>query len=109
MDSTDSSLAGFPLLYAFLRIWQNMRPAFVQDRTHRLGLTLIIGLVTAFGRRTISRGICARALQHVDWSPFYRFFSKDVWFPVVLTHQLLGQVAQHLMVDDPFVVVLDDT
>ncbi len=109
MDSTDSSLAGFPLLYAFLRIWRNMRPAFVQDRTHRLGLTLIIGLVTAFGRRTISRGICARALQHVDWSPFYRFFSKDVWFPVVLTHQLLGQVAQHLRVDDPFVVALDDT
>lgn len=86
-----------------------MRPAFAQDRTHQLGLTLAFGLLSAFGRRTISRGICARAAQHFDWSRFYRFFSKDIWFPVLLTHQLLSELAQHLSPDTPFVVGLDDT
>jgi hypothetical protein len=86
-----------------------MRPAFAQERTHQLGLTLALGLLTAFGRRTLSRGICARALQHFDWSRFYRFFSKDIWFPVVLTHQLLIEIGQRLQSGLPLVIGIDDT
>lgn len=109
IDFTESCLQRFPLLHAILRIWEKMRPAFVQDRVHKLGLEVAFGLVTSFGRRTISRGICARALQHLDWSRFYRFFSKDIWSPVVLTHQLLAQIGQHLSEDAPLVIGLDDT
>ena len=109
IDSTNSSLTGFPLLCAFVGIWQRCRPAFAQDRTHQTGLDLAFGLLTAFGRRTISRGICARALQHFDWSRFYRFFSKDVWFPVALTHQLLIETGRHLKAPWPLVIGVDDT
>lgn len=79
------------------------------QRLLRLGLTLALGLLTAFGRRTITRGICARALQHFDWSKFYRFFSKDRWFPIVLTHQILDHVSRYLQPGTPLVVGVDDT
>jgi hypothetical protein len=109
IDFTNTSLAGFPLLYAFIRLWRRCRVAFAQDRTHRLGLDLALGLLSAFGRRTISRGICARALQYIDWSRFYRFFSKDIWFPVVLTHQVLVEVGSHLQAGLPLVIGIDDS
>lgn len=106
---TTDTLERFPLLYAFVRIWQQCRPAFEQDRIHLLGLQTALGLLTAFGRRTISRGICARAQQHFDWSKYYRFFSKDIWSPIVLTHQLLSHLSGYLGADSPLVIGLDDT
>ena len=108
-DITTSPLTGFPLLCAFLRIWQEMLPAFTQERTHRLGLELALGLLSAFGRRTISRGICARAAQHFDWSKYYRFFSKDIWSALVITHQLLAHIGQYLAENAPLVIALDDS
>lgn len=71
-------------------------PAFAQSRIHNLGLDIAYGLLTALGRHTISRGICARASQHKEWSRFYRFFSKDIWSPVIMTHQQIKQVRKHL-------------
>jgi hypothetical protein len=109
IDITNSTLERFPLLYAFLRVWRRCQTAFVQDRTQQLGLELALGLLTAFGRRTISRGVCARALQHFDWSKFYRFFSKDVWFPVALTHTLLCHLGEQLGAKEPLVIGVDDT
>ena len=108
-NNTTSCIDGFPLVDTFIGIWQRCCPAFVQDRTHQTGLTLALGLLTTFGRRTISRGICARALQHFDWSRFYKFFSKDVWFPVILTHQMLIEVARHIQDGCPLVIGVDDT
>lgn len=109
IDFTDSNLQRFPLLYAFVSIWQGIRPAFAQDRTHKLGLEMALGLLTSFGRRTISRGICARARQHFDWSCFYRLFSKDAWYPIALTHSLLTEIAKHLQENLPLVIGVDDT
>lgn len=109
IDITNSGLDRFPVLSALVRIWQEMKPAFVQERTHQLGLTLVLGLLSAFGRRTISRGICARAAQHFDWSKYYRFFSKDIWSPAVMTHQLLAHIGRYLQDDAPLVIGLDDT
>ncbi len=74
-----------------------------------MGLSLALGLVSAFGRRTISRGICARAAQHLSWNRFYRFFSKDLWFSVILTCQLLRHLEKYLQPDSPLVIGLDDT
>lgn len=109
VNITDSSLSRFPLLYAFMDLWQRCRPAFAQQRTHRLGLEVALGLLTAFGRRTIARGICARALQHLDWSRFYRLFSKDKWCPVAMTHQILVEISRHLQPNSPLVIAIDDT
>lgn len=108
-NNTTSSLSQFRLLNAFVQIWQQMQIAFVQKRTHRLGLEIALGLISAFGRRTISRCICARAAQHFDWSKYYRFFSKDIWSPVIVTHQLLAILSGYLQDDAALVIALDDT
>ena len=108
-SNTTFSLLQFPLLNAFVSIWQQMQAGFAQDRTHQLGLEVALGLLSAFGRRTISRGICARAAQHFDWSKYYRFFSKDIWSPIIMTHQLLAHISTYLQDDAPLVIGLDDT
>jgi hypothetical protein len=99
----------YPLLSAFVRIWAECQDAFIQARTHRLCLSVALGHLTAFGRRTISRGICARAKQFQDWTHVYRFFSMDKWSPLALQHKTLCHVATYLEPDAPLVVALDDT
>ncbi len=99
----------FPLLFAFLRLWLESRPSFLQSRTHLHCLSVALGLLSAFGRRTITRAICARALQFRDWSATYRFFSKDVWSPLALEHLVLLSATAHTRRGDPLVVALDDS
>lgn len=106
---TNTSLSRFPLLCAFIQIWSECQGAFAQDRTHRRALDLALGLLGAFGRRTITRAICARARQFLDWSADYRFFSKDKWFGVILSQKLLEHLSRHLRADDPLVIAIDDT
>jgi hypothetical protein len=106
---TNSSTDRFPLLFSFIRIWQESRDGFAEDRTHQLALEIALGLLTCFGRRTITRCICARARQFMDWSRIYRFFSKDRWFPIILEQKLLSHIAGHLLPSQPLVVAVDDT
>ena len=108
-SNTNTSLSRFPLLYAFFRLWNGCSDAFVQSRTHQLGLEIALGLLSAFGRRTISRGICARARQFYDWSKYYRFFSKCKWNHIILKHKILEYLAAYLSPSEPFVVAVDDT
>jgi hypothetical protein len=104
-----SLVSQFPLLCGFLRIWTHSRPAFLQTRTHLLCLSLALGLISAFGRRTITRAICARAGQFVDWSATYRFLSKDRWFPLALQHIVLLHASAYTQPGSPLVVALDDS
>lgn len=106
---TTSSLRGFPLLGAFFSIWQDSKEAFAQERTHKLALEIALGLLSAFGRRTITRSICARASQFRDWSRTYRFFSADRWFPIILESKLLAKIAGHLLPGAALVVAVDDS
>lgn len=105
----DNRLKGFPLLKSFLGIWQECRRTFVQSRTHLLGLRIALGLLTTFGRRTITRSICARGMQFEDWSPSYRFFSKDRWTPLTLQHLILLRCSTYLAPGAALVVAIDDT
>lgn len=105
----DNRLRTFPLLASFLGLWDECRSSFSQCRTHLLGLEVALGLLTTFGRRTISRGICARGGQFEDWSASYRFFSRDRWVPLTLQHQILVSSSAYLAPEDALVVALDDT
>lgn len=81
----------------------------MEERTHRRCLEIALGFLTCFGRRTITRSICARARQFMDWSGDYRFFSKDKWSMIILEQNLLSHIARHLLPSAPLVVVVDDT
>jgi hypothetical protein len=105
----DTKLSAFPLLASFLRLWNGCRGSFAQSKTHILGLEIALGLLTTFGRRTISRGICARGEQFEDWSRPYRFFSRYRWTSLTLQHRILLQSSKHLTDGAALVVALDDT
>jgi hypothetical protein len=102
-------IARFPLLKAFLDLWNQSQGAFTQKRTHQLGLSIALGLLTCLGRRTLTRSLCARAMQFSDWSFEYRFFSKDQWSLLEMQVQLLTHCTQYLQEGLPLVIALDDT
>jgi len=58
---------------------QSCAGAFAQQRTAARAEELALGTLTSFGRRTISRAICALGRQMVDWSADYKLFSRSPW------------------------------
>jgi hypothetical protein len=47
------------LLRTLLELLQGWRPAFSQSRSHRRAVAQALGILTSFGRRTLSRAIYA--------------------------------------------------
>lgn len=53
--------------------------AFAQRRTRQRAQELALGTLCSFGRRTISRAICALGRQGADWSADYKLYSRSPW------------------------------
>ncbi|MBT9153339.1 MAG: hypothetical protein DDT35_01571 [Firmicutes bacterium] len=85
------------------------RPAFSLQRMFGRFRKLAFGIVAAWGRRTVSRAICACNGQFEDWSASYRLFSRSPWAPNDLFPPVLNRCLVHSPVGHPFVVALDDT
>ncbi|KAF0193764.1 MAG: hypothetical protein FD169_2266 [Bacillota bacterium] len=97
------------LLKAFEHLLAEARPAFPQRRTFEHVRQLAFGFVAAWGRRTISRAICACNAQFDDWSASYRLFSRSPWDPNDLFQPVLKTCLTHTPKEQPFVIALDDT
>jgi hypothetical protein len=74
-----------------LDIVSEWRPAFVQHRLWRRAVAQALGTLTALGRRTLSRAICALGHQHQDWSADYRLHARAVWNPHLLFQPILSR------------------
>jgi hypothetical protein len=82
--------------------------AFAQQRTHQRAVELVVALLCAMGRRTISRALCAQGREQEDWSAAYRVFSRARWAADDLFRPVLAESLGH--VSGPFVAVaFDDT
>jgi DDE superfamily endonuclease len=55
------------------------RAAFPQTRSLRRAIEHAIALPCLFGRRTVSRTICALGRSQQDWSADYKVFSRSRW------------------------------
>lgn len=97
------------LVKAFEHLLAEARPAFPQRRTFEHVRQLAFGFVAAWGRRTISRAICACNAQFDDWSASYRLFSRSPWEPNDLFQPVLKTCLIHTPKEQPFVIALDDT
>jgi hypothetical protein len=60
----------------WLDIVADWRPAFVQHRLWRRAVAQALGTLTSFGRRTLSRALCALGHQQQDWSADYRLHAR---------------------------------
>ena len=55
------------------------RPVFAQERTLDRAMQHALVLPCVYGRRTISRAICALGREQEDWSAEYKLFSRSPW------------------------------
>jgi len=81
---------------------------FAQKRTRERAVELSMGTLCSFGRRTISRSICAVGRQQKDWSADYKLFSRSPWHE----DQLFDPVIRDYLArypDGPIRMAVDDT
>jgi len=69
------------LLCTWLELLAGWRPAFSQSRSHRRAVAQALGILTSFGRRTLSRALCALGRQQQDWSAEYKLHARADWEP----------------------------
>jgi hypothetical protein len=96
------------LLRNLLPLLDGWRPAFAQARSGRRAAAQALGLLAAFGRRTLSRTIWALGLQQRDWSADYRLHARSEWRPERL-FQPIVQKALPFCVGRYVVAAIDDT
>lgn len=92
---------------AFEELLQATRQAFPQLRTFLHARRLAYGFAVAWGRRTISRALCATHDQFRDWSASYRFFSRSPWDTKDVFHPVLTRCLEQG--EGLFVAAMDDT
>jgi hypothetical protein len=81
---------------------------FSQSRTCTRAIELALGMLCSFGRRTISRAICAIGRQNQDWSADYKLFSRSRWKEDALFDPIIDDYL-HRYPKRSFVVAFDDT
>lgn len=77
------------LLPTLLNLLEGWRAAFSQSRSHRRAVAQALGTLASFGRRTLSRAICALGRQQQDWSADYRLYARADWKPSRLFQPIL--------------------
>src|SRR5262250_4000543 len=96
------------LLRVFLEIVRDWQPAFPRTRSWRRAVAQALGMLTTFGRRTVSRAIWAQGRQHRDWSAEYKLHARVRWQPASLFQPVLER-ALPLCKGRYVAVAIDDT
>jgi hypothetical protein len=81
---------------------------FSQKRSQVRAADLIVGLLCAIGRRTISRCICALGHQNQGWCADYKLYSRSPWETHGLFDPIFKEYAKRYP-QGPVVIALDDT
>lgn len=97
------------MITAFNRLFEQARPAFMQERTFARARTLAMSSLVGLGRRTVSGMLCTSAQQFVDWSAAYRLFERRRFDPQALFTPVRREVVERLGQEEPLVVMMDDT
>ena len=79
------------LLRCWLDITAGWQSAFRQQRSFRRALGQALGILAAFGRRTLSRALWAEGRQLLDWSADYRLHARAAWQPQDLFQPILDK------------------
>jgi hypothetical protein len=83
------------------------RSAFRQERSYRRLGALVVGLLCAVCRHTLTQVLVALGLGDRDWSAAYRLFSVPRVEADALWRGVLAQTLAHVAVEAPYLVALD--
>jgi hypothetical protein len=103
-QSTKSAPVLLPHLVELLTAY---RPAFRQERPYQRMLLLVVGLVCAVCRHTLTQVLVALGLGVLDGSAAYRLFSVPRLAYDRLSQCFLGQTLASVPADQPYLVALD--
>jgi hypothetical protein len=81
---------------------------FAQARSCRRASELSLGTLSSYGRRTLSRAICAVGRHHQDWSADYKVFSRSPWDADRLFDPVMEEYLRRYPTG-PISVAFDDT
>jgi hypothetical protein len=84
------------------------RGVFAHSRTHHRAIEHAVALPCVFGRRTISRTLCALGRSDRDWSSDYRVFSRSNWESAGLFEPVIDEYLGRYR-KGPISVAIDDT
>jgi hypothetical protein len=84
------------------------RLAFPQSRSHDRAMEHAIALPSVFGRRTISRTLCALGRTDCDWSADYKMFSRCNWDADRLFDPVIDEYLERYP-RGPITAAIDDT
>ncbi|HYK87175.1 MAG TPA: transposase [Acidobacteriota bacterium] len=96
------------LIHQFHSLLGRWRAAFPQARSHRRAIEHAIALPCVFGRRTVSRTICALGRSQQDWSADYKVFSRSRWDQDRLFEPVIDEYLVRYP-KGPVVAAVDDT
>lgn len=105
-QSTKSTPVLLPLVAEMLTA---ARPAFRQDRPFQRFGVLVLGLLSALSRHTLTQVLVALGLGELDWSAAYRLFSVPRLDYDALCRSVLRQTLAQVAPDQPYLVALDGT
>ena len=95
------------LTECFLELVHKWSRCFKQKRTFQRGVMFAFTSLLVIGRACISRMICLKRKDQVDWSADYRFFARSEWNPQDLMDQSLRELID--MYHGDIVIAFDDT
>jgi hypothetical protein len=110
MDEHTTAQAWVPeLVAALLALLAAHRPAFGQERPYQRARALMFGELFAFARHTVTQALLALGLTEVDWTAFYRLFSRRRFEEAALNACLFGETLVHSDPAAPYVTGIDGT
>lgn len=90
--------------------WRQVAEDLPQERSADKILTTLLGLLGAFGRRTVTGSLVYLGLSQQDWSGRYRHFSRSPWTQDAIFRVACTDAAALVPAELPFIPIsLDDT
>ena len=93
-------------LQILMAVWSGV---FRQQRTFLRASGLLLGLLCALGRRTMTKSLVFWGRTQCDWSADYRVFSRSPWSVDELFTGVLNAALRHVPKSGFVAVSLDDT
>lgn len=95
------------LLQALQGLLARMAGAFEQERTYQRAVALFVAELLCLGRHTVTQLLRSLGLVNLDWSAWYRLFSRGRFAADKLAAHLLRETVEHVPPEKAYVVTMD--
>jgi hypothetical protein len=95
------------LLSELLRLVEQCRGCYGQERVYKRVVGLVLAEMMAFGRHTITQLLLVLGLGDEDWSGWYRLFSAKRFDEEQTSRVMVGEMVKEVAASEPFVVGVD--